>query len=63
MGVVFSIPLNEDVKLDESDFSVTAKINDESSNKSSLLLKLDKVPSSVYNARLLEKEVQYVLIK
>ncbi len=63
VGIVFSVTLKDYSKLTALDFNVSANMINVKPNTSSLLLKLDKVPSFVYNARLMEKEVQYVVIK
>ncbi|WP_010522926.1 CdaR family protein [Aquimarina agarivorans] len=63
VGVVFSVTLKDYPKLTALDFSVTANMIKAKPETSSLLLKLEKIPDFVYNARLLEKEVQYVVIK
>ncbi len=63
VAIIFSVTLKDYPKLTALDFNVTANMINVKPNTSSLLLKLDKVPSFVYNARLMEKEVQYVVIR
>ncbi|WP_010182885.1 CdaR family protein [Aquimarina agarilytica] len=63
VGVVFSVTLKDYPKLTALDFSITANMIKAEPNTTSLLLKLDKIPNFVYNARLMKKEVQYVVIK
>lgn len=61
--VVFSVSLEDYKALSAKDFKVIADLNASKDDDNNLILKLEKWPSSVFNARLLEKKVQYILIR
>lgn len=63
VSVVFSVVIKEHAKLSAKDFKIVADLSSASNNSNKLLLKLAKFPNNVFNARLTEKEVQYILIK
>lgn len=63
VSVVFSVVIKEHAKLSDKDFKIVADLSNASENSNKLLLKLTEFPSNVFNARLTEKEVQYILIK
>ena len=63
VGVVFGVTLNNFPKLNVTDFSITANMMKAKEGSNKLLLKLENTPGIVYNARLREKEVQYIVIK
>ena len=63
VGVVFGVTLGNFPKLNLTDFSVTANMMKAKEGSNKLLLKLETIPEFVYNARLREKEVQYIVIK
>ena len=63
VSVVFSVVIKDHAKLSAKDFRIEADLSNASENSNKLLLKLAAVPNTVFNARLTEKEVQYILIK
>ena len=62
VSVVFSVVLKDHAKLSAKDFKVIADLSHASGNGNKLLLKLDAFPENVFNARLTEKEVQYIVV-
>lgn len=63
VSVVFSVVLKDHAKLSTKDFKVVADLSHASGNSNKLLLKLTTFPENVFNARLTEKEVQYIVVK
>ncbi len=61
--VVFGVALKDYPKLKASDFSVIVDLSEASLDSNTLSLKLNNIPKLVFNARLSEKEVQYIVIK
>jgi len=61
--VVFSVMLKDHAKLSENDFKVIADLSKASPSSNKLFLKLASFPDNVFNARITEKEVQYIVIK
>ena len=63
VSVVFSVVLKDHAKLSAKDFKVVADLSHASGNSNKLILKLLSFPENVLNARLTEKEVQYIVVK
>lgn len=61
--VVFGVVLDNYSKLKASDFTIVADLKEISPQSNTLLLRLEKKPELVYNVRMLEKEVQFIVIK
>ena len=62
INVVFSVLLKDHAKISVDDFKIQADLaHASSSNK--LLLRLVRFPKNVFNARITEREVQYIVVK
>lgn len=61
--VVFGVTLKDYSQLKASDFLVEVNLGKANKNSNTLGLKLVKKPNQVFNARLSEKEVQYIVVK
>lgn len=63
VAVIFGVALKDYPSLQATDFKVTVDLKKSSSETNTLELELLKKPNNVYNARLSENEVQYIVIK